>query len=163
MSIEKRLKQDAARFSTMEPPADLRARLQASLDAVPPLYHGVGAPRPVRRWFAPAVAVLTMCMVFVFMSAMPFDLGTIEDPPGVMMHGEASEDMVDQPLVSSRNLTDSSSLPLDRIGIFSGLALITGFLCVTELKGRPRLLVPALAALTLFLVIALMYMFGTLS
>jgi hypothetical protein len=111
-------------------------------------------------------------MVLVFVSALPTGLEPlVESQPGVMMHGEAVPVDVDAENValtsqnragdkSGDDLSTGRDLPLDRIGMFSGLALITGFLCATELKGRPRLLVPALTALTLFLTVALLYMFG---
>lgn len=167
MSIEKRLKYDAARFSELQPPEDLRDRLQASLDAVPPMHIPVQSSRRVHRWFAPAIGVLTMAMLFVFITAAPL---TTAQPPGDeswLMSSEnepdtddaRAEDPVDVKTVRATATADVSR-PWARIGIFAGLALTTGVLCVTELKGRPKLLVPALAVLALFAVAGLLSMYG---
>jgi len=172
MNIEKRLREDAAKFARMQPPADLRARLQASLDAVPPISLPDRVRRPIRRWFTPAVAMLTLAMVLVFVSALPQAVNDI-DVPSTLTQSQAPEtDDLNVDIASDSKefvrassgpeLDHSSSLPVGRIGIFAGLALITGFLCVTELKGHPRLLVPALAALALFVTVGLIYIFGVI-
>lgn len=164
MSIEKRLKEDAARFSKLQPPANLRPRLQAELEALPPVCRPVQAARPVRKWFAPAIAMLSLVMILVLVLGIPepdmfgtngvrsLDTGTETDlTNGEMPWQEDNAESDRLPLGDARG----KNLPWDRIGIFSGLAIITGFLCLKELKGRPKLLVPALAALVLFVTVGI--------
>lgn len=164
MSIEKRLKNDAARFSKLQPPADLRSRLQAELEALPPVRRPSQAVRPVRKWFAPAIAILSLAMILVLVVGMPepdmlrtngvrsLDTSTEAD----LTNGETpwQEDNTGPhglPLDGVRG----KDLPWDGIGIFSGLAIITGFLCLKEFKGRPKLLAPVLVALVLFVAVGI--------
>jgi hypothetical protein len=56
MNIENRLKEDAERIAGIQPPADLSCRLRTSLE---------GVPAQTRRWFKPAMAVLTAAMLVV--------------------------------------------------------------------------------------------------
>ena len=153
---------------------------RASLDAVPPLSIN-RAHRPVRKWFMPAVAMLAMAMIG---PAAPAELGASWQEGTILSQGvppqegetDVTTDNVPTRWASGtdyeameaddalRLLTNGDStereLPLGRIGIFAGLALITGLLCLTELKGRPRLLIPALAGLALFVAVSLAYIFG---
>lgn len=175
MSIEKRLKNDAARFSELQPPSDLRARLQAGLESVPPIHLPRQAVRPVRKWFAPAVAMLSLLMVLVFITVPPLTPTNFNDDGTRVLGADSEADLARLPEDSSKNVTanwqeDSAdptlaaltdkALPWDRIGIFAGLAVVTGFLCAFQLKGRPRVLVPALVVLTLFVIIGLISMLG---
>ena len=73
---------------------------------------------------------------------------------------KSQEDSSDLGVVTANESAPDTGFPLGRMGIFAGLALITGLLCVTELKGHPRLLVPALVALALFLTLGLLYFLG---
>lgn len=180
MSIEKRLKNDAARFSELQPPSDLRARLQAGLESVPPIHLPRHAVRPVRKWFAPAVAMLSLLMVLVFITVPPLEPTNLLDDngtrvlsanPGADSEADLARLQEDSFKNATANREDGSAgpalaaltdkaLPWDRIGIFAGLAVVTGFLCAFQLKGRPRVLVPALVVLTLFVIIGLISMLG---
>jgi len=174
MSIEKKLRQDASRLSEIQPPPDLRARLQAGLEAAaPPGKLADQALRPVHRWFVPAVALLAAAMLLVFVIGLPgqyTDFGerlhTLGSPANQKDNWVEAVDSQDPGVTSTdyKNPTvregANPSLPWARIGIFSGLAVITGILCLTELKGRPRLLVPALTALLLFVAAGLFSMVG---
>lgn len=185
MSIDKRLREDAARLARVQPPADLRARLQASLDAVPPL-NIPRKQRPVRKWFMPMVAMLTLVMIIVILPPLTWT-ATSPNGPAFLAGDQSNADEAiapsaennttrgpvsnsDQELENPLDSRDSANhdnvaqalrdLPRGRIGIFSGLALLTGFLCLVELKGRPRLLIPALAALVLFSTAGLAFLLG---
>lgn|SRR5690554_4471111 len=162
MNIEKRLRQDAQRISQMQPPKDLRARLQASLDSVPMETKPI--QRPVRRWFTPAIALLSAAMLLVFVTMTPMISDMI---PGnsVLRTGDVLADHVVQEMesgddrsLSEQPTTSNPTLPWGRVGIFVGLALLTGTLCVVELKGRPRILLPSLATLAIFAAICIAYM-----
>ena len=112
--------------------------------------------RPVGKWFAPAVAMLTAVMVLVFVSALPPEIGVLSgrktevfsgDQSGIQSAEFRSEGTEEITMATEtfdcrlNNVTDSGKdLPLARMGLIAGLALVTGFLCVLQLKGHPRLL-----------------------
>ena len=146
MNIEERLREDAARFASMPAPGYLRQHLKAALDAVPVPHRSSRAVRPVRTWFVPAVAVLTLAMAALILSAgvdtgqyMPL-LTSSQSQDRAVYAPEQSEAMV-QGLSWDHNRKAAA--------IFGGLAVAAGALCLVELKGRPRLLVLALSALAL--------------
>lgn len=184
MNIDKTLREDAARLAQVQPPIDLRARLQASLEVLPPHIAPLRAKRQVRKWFMPAAAMLVMAMLIVLIPPLNFDASSEEGlilaqaEPELCETGDAvdedaltrslktkqdlksQEDSSDLGVVTANESAPDTGFPLGRMGIFAGLALITGLLCVTELKGHPRLLVPALVALALFLTLGLLYFLG---
>ena len=125
MSIEKRLKDDAARIAGIQPPADLSRRLRASLGAMPSI---------TRRWFKPALAVLTVAMLVVILlpgnvkmsSVFPTvtDM-SITDSPEIVP--EYSSGVQHEPRSEEKPVPPASppaAPPWGRAGAFSGLALL---------------------------------------
>ena len=162
MNIESRLRLDAARLSK-NPPPDLRERLQASLESIPSSASPTPAPRPVRRWFIPAVAVLTMVMMFTIVSALPVESVPFANSQTGVIQGDNdffSQNFIgiDPPHNSSIGVQPQKSFPFAQVSIFSVLALLTGAICVKELKGRPQLLADALGVLGLLVIIALNFL-----
>lgn len=181
MDIDRMLREDATSLAQVQPPTDLRARLQACLAAVPPHNTPAKAIRPVGKWFAPAAAVLVMAMVVILLLPPSFYTPATKEgfilhqsdpqPDGLLaetteQHRPPGSDIIpaDNKVQQGRPSQDLSDpqkqLPLGRIGIFAGLALITGLFCVMELRRRPRLLVPALVVLFLFLALGLAHFLG---
>jgi hypothetical protein len=133
MSIEKRLKDDAARIAGIQPPADLSRRLRASLGAMPSI---------TRRWFKPALAVLTVAMLVVILlpgnvkmsSVFPTvtDM-SITDSPEIVP--EYSSGVQHEPRSEEKPVPPASppaAPPWGRAGAFSGLALLAGILWASE-------------------------------
>lgn len=172
MSIDKTLREDATRLVQVQPPTDLRARLQASLEVLPPHIAPLRPKRQVHKWFMPAAAMLVLAMIVVLIPPQTIGIPatkatlTYGEPendtssPGHDFRGENFDTTSEDHAASNRVTGPAKELPLGRMGIFAGLAVITGFLCLTELRGRRRLLIPALVALAIFLTAGVLYFLG---
>lgn len=170
MDIEKRLKDDAARIAGIQPPADLRRRLHASLEGTP-VYTGPSS----RRWFKPAMAVLTAAMLAVAFlpgrsptpvldilsgaDASPEAALTEtkdlrgEDDNGILVKKDTFDEGDERVINEETDLSaPPGNLPWGRVGAFSGLAVLTGALWFFEF-GRRRQLALALIIPVLTLIL----------
>lgn len=165
MSIEKRLREDAARVSGIQPPADLSSRLRSGLAETK-----VAAGPGVRRWFKPAMAVLTAAMLVLVLlpgkSLVPVfdhkagqketftddsrgqkDLG-VSCPESEIEYSDkqphaSAPDLEQPPNEEVVGAAPLENLPWGRVGAFTGLAVLTGALWIYEF-GRRRQLALAL-------------------
>lgn len=170
MDIEKRLKEDAARYKNLQPPAHLSNLLKTGLE---------GVARPTTgRWFKPAMAVLTAALLAV---ALLPELGLLPTKYAATTEGvEPTEDYTEvrapregdsvsredlhtksaepQPIESYSDTKKTpaedktiiatgfaSEAPWARIGVFSGLALLGGAFWCREFWRRRRFALALLA------------------
>ena len=174
MDIEKRLSDDAKRIADIQPPANLRSRLCASLEGVKVLTGHVA-----HRWLKPAMAVLTAAMLTVALlpgrgptpvldlpsgaDASP-ETALTEDYRGVDDAGVAKNTAASQGNEEANGVVLAAPLenpPWERVGAFSGLAVLTGVLWIYEF-GRRRQLALALIVPTLVLILGNLWLLRNL-
>lgn len=158
MNTHHKLRQDAARYKDLQPPANLREQLKNALAA---------AARPVglRRWFKPAIAVLAASMVLIFAGTL--QLGTfplqdncyrteLEQGGGDALLDQSPESALDEVQGQERTGTATNALQSEQAlrsgwkkagaAVYGLLSLATGALLAVGLWGK-RILFPLLAGL----------------